>query len=225
MKIRQDNNHNKRAFGNWLAGINWSNLFRANSCDHKLNIFYPVIKTGLDCLFPGKTVKLHDNDKPWVTANFKKIIEKRQRAFQEGQGSQFRRLLNLANRESKTLKSTYLKRKLDELQLFPNAKKWWQCIKQLAGYPKNKILSNFVVDNLVLTGKDLAQKVNDVFVSFTHDIHPLNMSLQSVVATENSTFSIPSQFIIDEMDVYNKLSTVPTNKSPGPDGIPNWVLS
>ena len=35
---------------------------------------------------------------------------------------------------------------------------WWQCIKQLVGYPKNKILSNFVVDNQVLTGKDLAQK-------------------------------------------------------------------
>ena len=46
MEIRQGNNHNRRAFGNWLSGINWSNLFRTNSCDHKLNIFYTVIKTG-----------------------------------------------------------------------------------------------------------------------------------------------------------------------------------
>ena len=45
------------------------------------------------------------------------------------------------------------------------------------------------------------------------------MSSQSVAPTENSTFSIPSQFIFDEKDVYNKLSTIPTNK-----GIPNWVL-
>ena len=80
------------------------------------------------------------------------------------------------------------------------------------------------MDNQVLTGKNLAQKINDVFVSFTQDIRPLNMSLQSVVPTENSTFSTPSQFIIDEKNVYNKLSTIPTNKSPGPDGIPNWVL-
>ena len=44
-KIRQGNNHNKRGFGNWLAGNNWSKLFRANSCDHKLNIFYVLVKT------------------------------------------------------------------------------------------------------------------------------------------------------------------------------------
>ena len=113
---------------------------------------------------------------------------------------------------------------MDELQLYPNAKKWWQCIKQLARYAKNNILSNFVVDNQVLIGKDFAQKINDVFVSFTQDICPLNMSSQSVVPTENSTLSTPSQFIIDEKGVYNKLSTIPTNKSPGPDGIPNWVL-
>ena len=87
VKVKQGNNHNKRAFGNWLANINWSNWFRANSCEHNI-----VIKTGLDCFFPCKTVKLHDNDKPWVTTNFKKIIEKRQRAFGEGQGPQFPRL-------------------------------------------------------------------------------------------------------------------------------------
>ena len=131
---------------------------------HKLNILHTVIKTGwtVPPPPPRKTVKLHDNNKPWVTANSKKIIEKGQRAFREGQESQLRRLQNSANRESKRLKSTYLKRKVEELQLYPNAKKWWQCIKQLAGFPKKKILSNSVVDDQVLTGKDLAQKTNDV---------------------------------------------------------------
>ena len=114
VKIRQGNNHNKIAFENWLAGINCSDLFRANSCDHKLNIFQTVIKTGLFC-FPLKTVKLHHYDKPCATANFKKIIEKRQRTFREGQGSQFSRLRNLANGESKRLKPIYLKRKVDEI--------------------------------------------------------------------------------------------------------------
>ena len=47
---------------------------------------------------------------------------------------------------------------------------------------------------------------------------------RSPASHENSTFSIPSQFIIEEIDVYNKLSTIQTNKSPGQDGILNWVL-
>ena len=59
VKIRQGNNHNKRAFGNWLAGINWSNLFRANSCDHKLDIVHTVIKTALDYFSPAKLLVIN----------------------------------------------------------------------------------------------------------------------------------------------------------------------
>ena len=103
------------------------------------------------------------------------------------------------------------KRKLDELNLYPMCEKVVAMYKQLAVYPKKKILSNFLVDNHVFTGKDLAQKLN--YVSFTQDIRPLNMSSQSLGPTKNSIFSIPSQFIIDEKDVI--LSSIPTNKSPG----------
>lgn len=223
VKIRSGRNYAKNAFGKWLADINWIDLYRAGSCEHKLNIFQTVISTGLDIFFPSKTVKLHDHDKPWVTPEFKKIIQDRQRAFRQGRSSQYRRLRNLANRESKRLKSTFLKKKLDELKVNPDAKKWWQCIKQLAGFPKSKILSSFVVNDQVLLGKELADKINDVFVSSSKDIPPLNETSVGVLI-ENSSTNILPQFIIDEKDVYNKLAAISVAKSPGPDGIPNWVL-
>ena len=110
VKTRQGSNYDRRAFGKWLADINWNNLYRAESCEQKLDFFQTVINTGLDCFFPSKIVKLHDHDKPWVTVEFKKIIENRQRAFRQGKSLLYRRLRNLANRESKRLKSTFLKK-------------------------------------------------------------------------------------------------------------------
>ena len=75
VKIRQGNSHNKRAFGNRLAGINWSNLFRANSCDHKLNIFYTVIKTDLDCFFPCKTLSYTIMINPGLPQTPRKLLK------------------------------------------------------------------------------------------------------------------------------------------------------
>ena len=43
-----------------------------------------VTNTGLDCFFPCKSVKLHANDKPWVTPEFKEIIENRKKAYLDG---------------------------------------------------------------------------------------------------------------------------------------------
>jgi hypothetical protein len=72
-------------------------------------------------------------------------------------------------------------------------------------------------------GKELADKINDVFVSSTQDIPPLNKSPVDDLI-ENGSTSILPQFIIEEKDVYCKFSAISVSKSPGPDGIPNWVL-
>ena len=109
------------------------------------------------------------------------------------------------------------------MKLNPNPKKWWQSIRQLLGYPRKKVLSTLVVGNQVVSGKTLAENVNNAFVSITKEIPPLNR-LHTDISPENSHFDISPEFIIKEKEVYYKLSIISTSKSPGPDGIPNWVL-
>ena len=75
MKIRQGNNAAKTAFGKWLTDFNWTGLYHTFSCEQKLELFEDIINAGLDCFLPAKTVKLHEKDKPWLTPEFKKIIE------------------------------------------------------------------------------------------------------------------------------------------------------
>ena len=223
VKIRQGNNAAKIAFGKWLTDFNWTGLCYTSSCKQKLELFQAIINAGLDCFFPAKTVKLHEKDKPWVTPELKKIIEARQKAFYDGKSSHYRRLRNQVNREAKKLRSTFLEKKLAQLKLNPNPKKWWQSIRQLSGYPRKKVLSTLVVGNQVVSGKALAENVNDAFVSITKEIPPLNR-LHTDISPENSHSDISPEFIIKEEEVYHKISIISTSKSPGPDGIPNWVL-
>ena len=119
VKIRRNIHCNKTAFGKWLAEYNWSTLYRTVTCEDKLDIFMKVINTGLDCFFPCKSIKLHANDKPWVTPEFKELIKDRQKAYHDGKTKKYNYLRNLANRKGKQLRSNYLDRKMENLILTP----------------------------------------------------------------------------------------------------------
>ena len=96
-------------------------------------------------------------------------------------------------------------------------------MKQIAGFPK-KSFSSLVVGDQVVSGKQLADKINDTFISVTREIPPLNPISSSGNQLESDYSTIPTEFIIKEEEVYSKLSSISSSKAVGPDEIPNWVL-
>ena len=201
---------------------NWSNLYHTVSCEQKLELFQDVIRTGLDRFLPCKVVKMHDRDKPWITPAFKELIKTRQKAFFHKEDKLYRQLRNRINRESKRLKSAFLSDKLEHLKHNPDPKKWWDTVKQIAGYPKKKSFSSLVIGDQVVSGKQLAERINDTFVSVTRNVPPLRPIPDSQL--QSNYTAITTEFIIDEEDVYYKLSSISPSKATGPDEIPNWVL-
>jgi hypothetical protein len=81
VKSRSVNPYAKLAFGGWLNGINWSFIYNLNSCEEKTNSFLDLLKYAIDCFFPVRMVKLHATCQPWVTPDFKDLVQKRQTAF------------------------------------------------------------------------------------------------------------------------------------------------
>ena len=110
---------------------------------------------------------------------------------------------------------------MDQLKSNPNLYKWWDCIKQLAGYPKRRAISSMVLDNEIVTGDALANKINNFFTSITNQVTPLQPEPSENQFEFNECY-FELQFIIDEESVFDKLSNI--SKSFGSDGIPNWVL-
>ena len=53
---------------------------------------------------PSKTVKRHESEKPWISDEFKRIIQDRQKAFQPGSKPLYNQLRDKAIREGKKIK-------------------------------------------------------------------------------------------------------------------------
>ena len=56
---------------------------------------------------------------------------------------------------------------MDQLKSNSSLQKWWDCIKQLAGYPKRRAIS---IVNDIVNGDALANKINNFFTAITNKI-------------------------------------------------------
>ena len=81
---------------------------------------------------PNKRITLHVNDSPWITANFKNLIKKRQAAFSNGKIELFRYYRNRVNRERKICPEKFYSSKIEHLKK-SKPSRWWKEVKQIAG--------------------------------------------------------------------------------------------
>ena len=77
---------------------------------------------------PLKTVKLHVNDPPWVTAEFKALIKARQKAFAQGDTEGYRHLRNITYRERKVCRGKFYASKVANLKT-TKPSQWWREVK------------------------------------------------------------------------------------------------
>lgn len=81
---------------------------------------------------PIKRTKLHVNDPPWISPEFKKIIKLRQKAFISGDSALFKHYRNLVNRERKTCCSKFFTAKVHQLK-HTKPRQWWNAVEWIAG--------------------------------------------------------------------------------------------
>ena len=78
---RRDTRLSRRLeLGRYRSSIDWSVVDSITGCENKLLLFEDLVKNGVDILMPLKSGKLHANDAPWVTPEFKSLIKQHQKA-------------------------------------------------------------------------------------------------------------------------------------------------
>ena len=75
---------NIRALGLALNLENWEDVYDANDVDNKVQCFNEIIRNMLDTYTPAKGVRMHPNDKEWMTPYIKTQIRTRQKIFTKG---------------------------------------------------------------------------------------------------------------------------------------------
>ena len=199
--------------------IPWTNLlFKAQSSDEKLNIFTEIIRYGLDTIMPERSIKVHETDKPWMNANLKQLIKRRQKAFSSGDVFLYKLLRNKVNRERKRCRMIYYKNKVQDLQ-HTKPRDWWREVKQFCGTSKaaRRDIRSILRTNTESSDQDLANEIMKAFVSVMDNYTPLSEDV--CVLTDYD-----EPIVVDEESIAKKLRQINISRAGGPDGIPNWVL-
>ena len=125
---------------------------------------------------------------------------------------------NKVIRAVKQAKSKYFESQVNHLK---NSKprKWWSSIKNLAGYSPKAAFRSAEVNGSILQGCDLATAINNGFLAATESLPPLSSTDKLPVNELTVAYSISI------VDVESRLKAVKSNKAPGPDLLPNWILN
>ena len=133
MVVRRSQDSNGKAqLAQALKNVNWTSLYNMQSCEEMVACFYSTVTSLLDHHLPPLTVKLHTTDKPWVTDQFRRLIQCRQCALRSGDTAMFKRLINQVQRLTKQLRQKYYEKKVNGLRT-SNPSNWWRAVKQIIG--------------------------------------------------------------------------------------------
>lgn len=216
--LRRDSRpSNKHKLFTKLSQTNWTPLYYTTSCNDKVSLFTEIISQAMDSTLPMRNIKIHPSDKPWINPEIKDYISKRQRAWLIGHTQIYTFYRNKVNKLCKNARRTYFTKRILNTQ-DTNPKKWWSNIKQLAGFAKSPGVPSLFHNGVFKRGVELADTIAESFCKVTKDILPLKFTRLPVL-------TIPDEFIIiTSQQVEYELSQINTQKSSGPDEIPNWLL-
>ena len=181
-----------------------------------VSFFYSAVLSMLDYYLPLIPRTQNINDKPWVTEEFRTVIRRRQYAWVHRHMADYRRYRNQALRLAKTLRKRYYDARVEDLRR-SDSRNWWRHMKRFTGQTKQHELSGLA--NSAANGdyRLLADMINKSLQAVSEDLSPI--SDECSVNNE-----VPNEYIISPDVVFARLERINVYKSPGPDGLPNWVL-
>ena len=226
MKTRDLKPSNRLAIRTYLQEVDAYTLVgNVHGCAEKVSIFQSIIQHGLDSVLPLRSKAIHSRDPPWINSGLKDLIRRRQRALAENDQPMFRFLRNRVNRERKICRWRYYDSKVSQLkECKPSA--WWSGVKKLSGMSSAVRDSEELMRSLQhiseesLSALDLANLINDTFLSPMQDFTPL--SAESFQLSQDHSTEQP--FVVSTHAVYLQLVSINPRKASGPDGIPAWLL-
>ena len=92
--VRHTRSPNRKLVSEALSSPNWSPVYKMCSCNDKFHYFSFIVNGIVDQYLPMKRIKSDSSDKPWVTTEIKRLISKRQAAWNSGNNTMLRFLLD-----------------------------------------------------------------------------------------------------------------------------------
>lgn len=205
LRIRCFSNANMSRFDCAMLTTDWLSLVQSlPSIDEAASALCCLLWALYDTHFPTKTIRKRCDDPPWMKPSLNILIDRRDRAFCEGKKLKYLRLRQQVIQHTKELK-----------RKFVSAASSKQCSSRMWGAIKNLCRSsNRTVSPMVSS----AEAMNCFFAASFSEA-------QDPVANDNSSSgsALSRPLVVTPHEVQRLLRST-KKKSPGPDGIPHWIL-
>ena len=90
---RYYNEESAVAFGQWLAGEGWGELYLAQGSNGKASVYQSKVTAALEKCFPLVTVQRKSTDPPWFNRRIRKHLKQQRSVYRrEGRSSKWKRL-------------------------------------------------------------------------------------------------------------------------------------
>ena len=213
------------AIGSELVNADWRRLYYCDDVQEQTNYFYHVLNDAIDKFAPLIERRVKNNDKPWITTYFRKVVDQRNHAFKTHQMVLYRKLRNKVNRLRRNLQKDFYFKQVSAFSAV-NSHKWWKTIKSLCCLNNNKqtreLYGNMQFNNEPIDMHHMLDVVNDFFVSCSANVPGIDPN--DLSSTRLANIIVPDDYIISEYSVFRALSSCKINKAAGPDNIPNKLI-
>lgn len=191
--------------GQLLQSIDFESLFSDLELNQMCSLFYDILNDSLSSL-PFNIIRCSPNDKPWMTATIKVLINKRFLAYRSGNWVLYKHFREKVKTAIYNAKRTWATRaKQDGSSI-------WHIRNNVIGTSKDRNWLSKCAQNTPIP--EILSDLSDKYASV--------MSIDPIPQT-SSPFIVPFNFTVDQVE--KLLSEIDTKKSPGSDGIPTiiWV--
>ena len=197
---------NHGLFLSLLLSINWDTILSSDSVDNAISSFNDVVFTLFDICFPLRSVRMREDDPPWMTPFIKFLFNRIDRTFSTSR-SQYICLREEFSRNVSRAKATFCQSLFADVQ---NSRQKWKNINRISKRsPAPHSISN-----------DQADQLN---VNFSSSFLPSDIHELDAVLSCNSVDSSSTSFCVSEFDVFSELKRIRSSKC-GYDMIPGWVF-
>ena len=124
-----------RQFGQWITSESWSALRNISSPSQQGGLLQLILQEQVDKNFPTKTVKVSNTDKPWITADIKKLDRWKKTEYRRhGRSNKYEKLLQAYNEKLHSATRQHLRRNVTDLmQAAPG--RAWAVLKKMGAAP------------------------------------------------------------------------------------------
>ena len=217
-------------FKAWTKNLEWGPILEINSPTEQVELLEKTLENKLNTIFPMKTVKTSSDDKPFFTAELKKLDRKKKRIYlKSGNSDKYKKLREEYNLKYKKAAKKYIDKNVSALKQ-ANPGKAYSTLKKMGAQPGDcndegtfTLLNHLDAD---LTTEQCAEEIAKHFAKISQEYPPLNVSslpphVQNKLSQPTNPSDIP-QLTIEA--VLEKIMKSKKPKSAVPGDLPKILI-